>query len=107
MTEAVVVGGVLLPVYALTKNFIVALFPRMKESTREYMSVFLAGGFFHLMCEGSGVNDWYLDNGVAVLKRMEQETVDWTTTLEDPELCRGNCGWRSGGLCSHYSFHAQ
>jgi len=106
LTEAVVVGSALLPVYALTKNFITIIFPRMNGTTQEYTSVVISGGLFHLICEGSGLNDWYLDNGVAVLKRMEKEQVDWTITLNDPDLCDGNCGWTDGGLCSHYSFHA-
>ena len=107
MTEAVVVGVALLPIYALTHNFITLIFPRMRDTTQDYISVAVSGGLFHLICEGSGVNDWYLDNGVAVLKRMEREQVDWTITLNDPELCSGSCSWKEGGLCSHYSFHAQ
>ena len=79
----------------------------MRDTTQDYISVAVSGGLFHLICEGSGVNDWYLDNGVAVLKRMEREQVDWTITLNDPELCSGSCSWKEGGLCSHYSFHAQ
>ena len=29
----------------------------------------ITGGGFHLVCEFSGLNDWYLDNGVASKKR--------------------------------------
>jgi hypothetical protein len=107
MTEAIVVGVALLPVYALAKNFITVIFPRMNSLTQEYTSVVISGSLFHLICEGSGVNDWYLDNGVAVLKRMEKEQVDWTVTLNDPALCDGSCGWIDNGLCSHFSFHSQ
>jgi hypothetical protein len=105
MTEAVVVGVALLPVYVLTKKFITVALPRMSGVTQEYTSIVVCGGLFHLICEGSGVNDWYLDNGVAVLKRMEKEQVDWTESLNDPALCDGSCGWQDDGICSHFSFH--
>ena len=107
LTEATIVGGVLLPIYAITHNFITILFPRMNDKTQDYTSVVISGGLFHLILEGIGGNDWYLDNGVAVLKRMEREKVEWTTNLNDPELCDGRCGWRDDGICSHYSMHSQ
>jgi hypothetical protein len=108
LTEAVVVGVGLLPIYALTHNFISVLFPRIKDTMmQDYLSVGISGGLFHLICEEGGINDWYLDNGVAVLKRMEKEKYDWTTSLNDPDLCDGSCGWRNDGMCSHYSMHAQ
>lgn len=105
-TEAVIVGTALLPLYVLTKSVLSSILPRLADKTREYMSVVFSGSLFHVICEGTGINDWYLDNGVAVMKRMEKEKVDWTSTLNDPALCDGACGWREGGLCSHYSFHA-
>lgn len=104
LTEAFVVGAGLVPVYAITHAFVSGLFPRMSDTTQDYFSVFLAGSVFHLVCEETGINDWYLDNGVAMLKR--QQSYEIGGMLDDPALCDGRCGWRDDGLCSHYSFHA-
>lgn len=105
LTEAFFVGAFLVPVFAFTHSVVTIAFPRMKDTTQDYLSVFISGGLFHLVAEGSGVNDWYLDNGVAVLKRLEKEKVEWTENINDPALCDGSCGWMEG-ICSHYSYHA-
>lgn len=104
LTEAFVVGAGLVPIYAITHAFTGGLFPRMSPMTQDYFSVFLAGGAFHLLCEHTGINDWYLDNGVAVLKRGKLYTE--LGMLNDDGICDGRCGWRDDGLCSHYSYHA-
>jgi hypothetical protein len=104
LTEAFVVGAGLVPVYALTHTITGTLFPRMSAMTQDYFSVFLAGGLFHLLCEHTGINDWYLDNGVAVLKRGQSYTLGGM--LNDDGLCDGRCGFKDDGLCSHYSYHA-
>jgi len=107
LTEAVVVGVGLVPVYALTDVWTKLFFTNMTPKTREYVTVFFAGGLFHVICEGTGINDWYLDNGYAVWKRLETEHVEWYNNLNDPALCDGSCGWKDDGLCSHYSIHTE
>ena len=104
LLEAFVVGAGLVPVYAITHAFTGAVFPRMSAMTQDYFSVFLAGGMFHLLCEETGVNDWYLDNGVAMMKRAQVDTD--LAMWNDDALCDGRCGWADDGLCSHYSYHA-
>jgi hypothetical protein len=107
LTEAVVVGTALMPVYFFTHSFVTALFPRTSDEVQDYLSLFISGSMFHLLCEVGGVNDWYLDNGVATLKRLEKEEIYEEENMNDPSLCDGRCGWETmGGLCSHYSFHA-
>jgi hypothetical protein len=59
--EAVVVGAGLIPMFFLAEG----LFPRMPK----WGQIMVAGGGFHLACEFGGINDWYLDNGVASKKR--------------------------------------
>ena len=59
--EAVVVGAGLIPMFFIAEE----LFPRMPK----WGHIMVAGGGFHLLCEFTGINDWYLDNGVASKKR--------------------------------------
>ena len=59
--EAVVVGAGLIPMFFIAEE----LFPRMPK----WGHIMVAGGGFHLLCEYSGVNAWYLDNGVASKRR--------------------------------------
>jgi hypothetical protein len=104
LTEALFVGTFLVPTYALTHLFVSGLFPRMSDTTQDYVSVFFAGGLFHLLCEETGINQWYLDNGVATLKRQDAYTD--LGMWNDDGLCDGRCGWRDDGVCSHYSLHS-
>lgn len=59
--EAVVVGAGLIPMFLMAEE----LFPRMPK----WGHIMVAGGGFHLLCEFSGINAWYLDNGVASKRR--------------------------------------
>jgi hypothetical protein len=59
--EAVVVGAGLIPMVLMAEE----LFPRLPK----WGQIMVAGGGFHLICEFTGINTWYLDNGVASKKR--------------------------------------
>jgi hypothetical protein len=61
MGEAVAVGVGLIPIFVITED----LFPKMPK----WGHLLIAGGSFHLLCEYSGLNNWYLDNGVASKQR--------------------------------------
>ena len=105
LTEAFVVGAGLMPVYFITHSFLSVLLPRMSDNVVDYTSIFISGALFHLLAEETGINDWYLDNGVAVLKRQVM-AVEETGMGNDYSLCDGQCGWKElGGLCSHHSLH--
>jgi len=54
-TEAVVVGGMLIPMYLLTEQFI----------KNKMAALFVSGAAFHLLCEVTGLNKWYLTNGAS------------------------------------------
>jgi hypothetical protein len=66
--EAIVVGAGLIPVFLIAEE----LFPRMPK----WGHIMVAGGAFHLACEFSGLNTWYLDNGVASKKRFHSTYAD-------------------------------
>lgn len=107
LTEAFIVGAGLLPVYFLTHKIITAVLPRLSDEAQDYVSIFISGATFHLVAEGTGINDWYLENGHAYLKRLRDEETRAQVSAPD-DLCDGRCGWKAlGGLCSHYSLHQQ
>ena len=66
--EAVVVGAGLIPMVFIAEG----LFPRMPK----WGQIMVAGGAFHLACEFTGINTWYLDNGVASKKRFHNTYAD-------------------------------
>ena len=101
------VGAGLLPLYFFTHKVVSAVLPRMSDEAQDYLSVFISGATFHLVAENTGINDWYLENGHAYLKKMRDAEFEAQETAPD-DLCDGRCGWESlGGLCSHYSLHQQ
>jgi hypothetical protein len=107
LTEAFLLGAGLLPIYIMTHKIVGLMLPRMSDETQDYLSIFLSGATFHLVAEGTGINDWYLENGHAYLKRNRDAEFLAQETAPD-DLCDGRCGWESmGGLCSHYSLHQQ
>ena len=66
--EAVVIGAGLIPLVFMAEE----LFPRMPK----WGQIMFAGGAFHLVCVFSGINTWYLDNGVASKKRFHNTYAD-------------------------------
>ena len=62
--EAIGVGALLVPVYAVVRKSVVNLVWR-DLATRDYAAVFLSGALFHVLAEASGLNEWYLTHGRA------------------------------------------
>jgi len=84
--EAIGVGALLVPVYAVVRKGVVD-FTWKNESTRDYVAVFLSGAVFHILAEASGLNEWYLTNSHA--------NSNW---LRNNVAARPRCG--DGRLCS-------
>ena len=62
--EAIGLGALLVPVYAVVRKSLVNLVWK-DEASREYVAVFLSGALFHVLAEASGLNECYLTNGRA------------------------------------------
>jgi hypothetical protein len=71
--EAGVVGLALIPLFVVLDD----VFPRLPT----WVKVGIAGGSFHLICEASGLNEWYLTNGVASRKKYT-DVIDYTYTRD-------------------------
>ena len=54
-TEAVVVGVALIPLFLLVNS----------QIRNQSAALFVSGAAFHLLCEVSGLNKWYLSNGAS------------------------------------------
>jgi hypothetical protein len=88
--EAVVVGALLVPVYAIVHD-VVKDTRLVKEGNRDLLAVFLSGLIFHAVAEGSGLNEWYIKNGGAVRKWMSsmnkrKDVDDWSGS-NDARVC--------------------
>lgn len=62
LTEAIVVGSVLVVLYKLVSYLLPKKFMSSNSEGRNIVILFLAGAVFHLMFEYSGVNMWYAKN---------------------------------------------
>lgn len=88
--EAVVVGALLVPVYAIVHD-LVKNTRLVKEGNRDLLAVFLSGLIFHAVAEGSGLNEWYIQNGGAVQKWVssmnKKRDVDDCSDSSDGRVC--------------------
>lgn len=77
LAEAFAVGIILLLVSIPVMGTLHTLYPEdytgclnapTKSKSKYYISTFIIGVIVHLICEGSGINDWYCNNGNACSK---------------------------------------
>jgi hypothetical protein len=61
LIEAIVVGGLLLALFYTVKNII--------PTYSEIVQLFITGAAFHILCEISGINLWYVKNYVEILNK--------------------------------------
>ena len=84
--EAVSVGVFLVPVYAIVRESVRSM-QSSTPLTQEYTSVFLSGALFHILCEATGVNEWYLTNGRASKKARKSKDVRRPRSCGDRRVC--------------------
>jgi hypothetical protein len=84
--EAVSVGVLLVPVYAVVRESVRNI-RSVNSTTQEYTSVFLSGALFHILCEATGINEWYLTNGRASKIKNGNKHVRRTRSCGDSRVC--------------------
>lgn len=71
--EGIVVGQLLIWMYYITKSLIVPnLIPIVNFTNNEAAIVFLSGFMFHLICEFTNINLWYVQNYYNILKKINK-----------------------------------
>ena len=84
--EAVSVGVLLVPVYAVVRESVRNI-RSVNSTTQEYTSVFLSGALFHILCEATGINEWYLTNGRASKIKNGNKHVRRSRSCGDSRVC--------------------
>jgi len=86
--EAVTIGAVLTPVYAVVRELVEEL-NFENERSKDYISVFVAGALFHILAEAAGANEWYIKHSHVVRKWMSNKSkdVDAHPVCPDGRLC--------------------
>jgi hypothetical protein len=105
--EAVAVGVSLVPVYMLTARLLDNWSKNWNPENRVLANVAIAGGLFHIICEETGVNNWFLTNSVASRKsKRKYWKVVQSPSGSDITLCSGDkCGANRAKGVSHEMFH--
>jgi hypothetical protein len=68
LKEAVAVGASLVPVYWLTSRALRRVTQNWSPENAILVNVAVCAGIFHVICEETGVNNWYLSNSIASKK---------------------------------------
>jgi hypothetical protein len=86
--EAVTIGAVLTPVYAVVRELVEEL-NFENERSKDYISVFVAGALFHILAEATGVNEYYIKHSHVARKWMSKKSKDVDTHPDCPDgrLC--------------------
>ena len=86
--EAISVGALLVPTWWVVSKATTAM--RFSGQNKPFLDIFLSGFLFHMGAEESGLNDWYLYNSFASLKKKHPREKD------DIHSCVARI-WRSRG----------
>lgn len=74
MIEGIVVGQLLIWVYYITKMLILPNLTLLIDLTKsEAATLFIAGFLFHIICEITGVNIWYVNNYYKLLEKAKTQ----------------------------------
>jgi hypothetical protein len=116
LKEIVFVGGSMVPVYWLVDKALKTATRTWTPETATLLKVALSAGLFHVICEETGVNNWFLTNSVASKKQKKKywkvhKSASGTTVekinLEDltPATCTGTCGYSRHSSVPHDTYH--
>jgi hypothetical protein len=117
LKEIVFVGGSMVPVYWLVDKALASSTRLWNPQTATLFKVALSAGLFHVICEETGVNNWFLTNSVASKKQNKKfwkvnksaagTTVDIINVKDlTPATCKGNgCGYSRRSGISHDAYH--
>ena len=99
--EAVAVGATLVPVFWLTTKASKGLVQNWASENQLLFNVFVSAGLYHIICEETGINNWFLTNSVSAKKSKKKywkvsksasgTKVDLVKPSEDMVACKGDC----------------
>lgn len=72
--EATSVGALLVPMWWLVSKATTAM--RFKGDSKPFLDIFVSGFLFHIAAEETGLNEWYLYNSFAALKKIHPREKD-------------------------------
>ena len=112
--EALAIGATITPVFWLTTKASKNLVKNWTSENQILFNVFISAGIYHIICEETGVNNWFLTNSVSAKKSKKHhwkvnESAGGTTVslvASSTSNCSGECGYKPGGGLDHESFHA-
>ena len=114
LKEALAIGATLTPIFWLTTKVSKNLVKNWASENQILFNVFVSAGVYHIICEETGVNNWFLSNSVSAKKskkkhwKVNESPAGTNVSLVAPtaSTCSGGCGYKAGGGVDHESFHA-
>jgi hypothetical protein len=86
--EAVTVGALFVP-WTYVVSGLINRFGTLPGSVKMPLGVFVAGAGFHLICEATGLNEYYLTNSAAHMRHMRK----WRASCKSkPKNRKKPCG---------------
>jgi hypothetical protein len=93
LKEALAVSASLVPVYWLTSKALRRLTVNWSPESAVLLNVAVSAGLFHIICEETGVNNWYLSNSIAskkAQKKYKKKHQSSFVSVEAPSSCQHN-----------------
>jgi len=117
LKEVVFVGGSMVPVYWVVDKALRNVTRTWSTESATLLKVALSAGLFHVICEETGVNNWFLTNSVASKKqnkkfwKVNKSAAGTSVNMINvndltPATCSGGgCGYNRRSGVSHDTYH--